>query len=1088
MIGADTKMGEASPVPATPKPIPEILRTLQILTPPAGVFEVRGVKPRAVSGYFDTEHLEEAVRAIESLDASGISEGLYLTINEVNPALLSRRANRIETKLPPGAPTTADADIIRRRWLLVDIDPERPSGISSTDEEHVRALEMAGRVAGFLTEFCGFPAPVRADSGNGAHLLYRIDLPNDEESKALITRCLQALGAAFSGRGCDIDQTVFNAARIGRLYGTVARKGDHTPERPHRRSKILEVPEVIEVVPREALANLAALAPEEEQPRHDARPRSGGDGIDLDEWLREYGASLPLYHAKSKPGFRSFYLFDVCPWDPSHRDRSAFVGQLSHGPLVAGCHHNGCSGNGWVELRALVEPKRPKPIPARKEAAREGPATPPAKVSDRPEICTTGAATHEMATEALAVLQGSNQPPAIFARGAQLVRAALDEKRGLYIQVIGEAELSGILDRMISWTRVTSKGVTCQDRPPREVVRDILALPAIEWGVPPLAGVTRTPVFHIDGTIHATPGYDERTGLYYSPDEGFTLPSVPEVPTQADVAAALSLIEEIFVDFPFVGEADRANAYGALLTAVLRPCITGSVPLYLCDKPQAGSGAGLLQRVIGVIALGHEPPLRTLPGGEEMRKELFSTLKNGTRLQIFDNVEDRLSSPELAAVLTAPVYTGRILGKSEEVTIEVFCFWMANGNNVVIGGDLARRTFKTRIDPQVATPWQREGFKHPDILAWVDENRGKILAAVFTLARAWIRAGKPLPERVPRVGSFETWRDTVGGILEHAGVAGFMANADEVYLEGDADRLQWETFLQALWDFFGCNPFTAGSVASLLMSEDPSRVPLLEAMPDDLAESFLIKKGSFSRVLGKAFAKINGRHFPGGYCLKQGKRAGSGHTWIITYSPPAESQNSGVYVGCISNLNDTQVNERTAGDSPVVTSGNVCVYVPLTPPREKKIVHDTCIGGAPDHIHHLHAPSVDKGFPETKGHSGNENGRNFQDPYIHSNTQLAPIPADTDTTDTFAQTFSRIHAREKVTANVSVVSGEDVPPSVFATINTYTWRGGLEKKGARCCVRGCDRKPEWVNEHGEWPLCSVHYNELSLQAKREVRP
>ncbi|WP_461371859.1 hypothetical protein, partial [Candidatus Darwinibacter acetoxidans] len=67
---------------------------------------------------------------------------------------------------------------------------------------------------------------------------------------------------------------------------------------------------------------------------------------------------------------------------------------------------------------------------------------------------------------------------------------------------------------------------------------------------------------------------------------------------------------------------------------------------------------------------------------------------------------------------------------------------------------------------------------------------------------------------------------------------------------------------------------------------------------------------------------------------------------------------------------------------------------------------------------------------------------------------------------------------------------EDVPPSVTATIATYTWRGGLEKKGAQCSVRGCDRKPEWVNEHGEWPLCSVHYNQLRRQpAERgEVKP
>jgi hypothetical protein len=803
---------------------------LQLLTPPGGILEVRALNPWTASGYFDADHLPDAAGKIEALDATGTYDGIYIVLNEIAPALLSRRANRIETRLPKAAATTADADIIRRRWFPVDIDVKRPSGISSTDEEHAAALEGAGKVARYLSEEHGFPEPIRADSGNGAHLLYRIDLPNDEGSRALIERCLKALGAAFdrdpseNQPGWEIDKTTFNAARIWKLYGTVARKGDNTPERPHRRARILEVPETVEPVRIEDLAGLAAQAPAEEQPRQEFRPRNGGaPGIDLEDWLREYGASLPPYQAKSKTGFRTFYLFDVCPWDPAHRDKSAFVGQRTDGPLVAGCHHNGCSGNGWKDLRALVEPKRPKPTPVRKEprplqnsakpaidTREEVPATWPGG-EDSPSICTTGAYIHEMTEAALAVVNRWNSPPELFARSACLVRVALDEKKGLYIQELDEAALTGILDRLIVWYRVLKDGEVRPAQPPRDVVRDILALPAAAWRVPHLAGVTATPIFHPDGTIHATPGYDEETGLYYHPADGFTLAPVPEVPTREDVAAALKTIEEVFVDFPFCSPADRANAIGALLTAVLRPCIAGPVPLYLTDKPQAGSGAGLLQRVIGWIAEGREPALRTMPTGPEMRKEIFASLRNGTRIQIFDNLEDRLSSPELAAALTAVEMTGRILGQTEERTYAVRTFWMANGNNVTVGGDLARRTFKSRVDPQDPMPWQREGFRHPDLIRWVQEARGRILAAVFTLARAWIQAGRPAPEKVPRVGSFEDWRDMIGGILESAGVPDFMGNASEVYLAADEDRTQWENFLQALWKLYGCNPFTTGS-------------------------------------------------------------------------------------------------------------------------------------------------------------------------------------------------------------------------------------------------------------------------------------
>ena len=227
------------------------------------------------------------------------------------------------------------------------------------------------------------------------------------------------------------------------------------------------------------------------------------------------------------------------------------MGQFNHGPLFAGCHHNGCSGNGWTELRALVEPKRPKPTPVRKEprplqnsakpaidTREEVPATWPGG-EDSPSICTTGAYIHEMTEAALAVVNAWNSPPELFARSACLVRVALDEKKGLYIQELDEAALTGILDRLIVWYRVLKDGEVRPAQPPRDVVRDILALPAAAWRVPHLAGVTATPIFHPDGTIHATPGYDEETGLYYAPADGFALAPVPEVPTREDVAAAL---------------------------------------------------------------------------------------------------------------------------------------------------------------------------------------------------------------------------------------------------------------------------------------------------------------------------------------------------------------------------------------------------------------------------------------------------------------------------------------------------------------------------------------------------------------------
>ena len=155
---------------------------------PGQVVEVRALTDQYThSGYF-SDH-DALIRSVEPLDTDSSVHGIYVTLNEVNPALLSRRANRIKMRLGKKDSTTSDADILRRRWLPIDIDPLRPSGVSSTDEEHGLALAKADEVARWISGL-GFPDPVRADSGNGAHLLYRIDLPNDEAATALVKSCL----------------------------------------------------------------------------------------------------------------------------------------------------------------------------------------------------------------------------------------------------------------------------------------------------------------------------------------------------------------------------------------------------------------------------------------------------------------------------------------------------------------------------------------------------------------------------------------------------------------------------------------------------------------------------------------------------------------------------------------------------------------------------------------------------------------------------------------------------------------------------------------------------------------------------------
>lgn len=194
------------------------------------------------SGYFDSAQL--LVQAAASLDERGAT-GIYFTPNPVHPALLARANNRVK-RVGKADALTKNHDILRRRFLLLDLDPVRPAGISSSENEKQHALQRADDVVRLLTE-AGWPEPVRAESGNGAHLLYRVDLPTDDGG--LLERVTKALATRFSDEVITVDTAVHNAARIFRLYGTTARKGDPTVDRPHRRSRVLYIPEPLHVVP-----------------------------------------------------------------------------------------------------------------------------------------------------------------------------------------------------------------------------------------------------------------------------------------------------------------------------------------------------------------------------------------------------------------------------------------------------------------------------------------------------------------------------------------------------------------------------------------------------------------------------------------------------------------------------------------------------------------------------------------------------------------------------------------------------------------------------------------------------------------------
>lgn len=205
---------------------------------------------RIVVGWFNDK--VKAANLAHSVDRIHIPAAIYVTLNRVAPALLARSNNELAVSKKGGR--TVAENILHIDNILIDVDPKRVSGVSSTRDEKAEAQYVMTQVVAHL-QGLGFPDPLLCDSGNGYHAIYAVDLP--VEDAPIVAGVLNALGNRFDTSKATVDRSVSSLNQITKFYGTMARKGANMPDRPWRLSKIISRPERV-VVPRELLAALAA--------------------------------------------------------------------------------------------------------------------------------------------------------------------------------------------------------------------------------------------------------------------------------------------------------------------------------------------------------------------------------------------------------------------------------------------------------------------------------------------------------------------------------------------------------------------------------------------------------------------------------------------------------------------------------------------------------------------------------------------------------------------------------------------------------------------------------------------------------------
>jgi hypothetical protein len=526
------------------------------------------------------------------------------------------------------------------------------------------------------------------------------------------------------------------------------------------------------------------------------------------------------------------------------------------------------AGGTAEQLRCLVE--------AAPEWSPPGDGSPPGggPADDRPTIVIT-TEEHEVNEQAVTALARDRS---IYQRAGLLVRVVRDVSpaaNGIRrpfaprIDPLPPALLRERLAANARWVALRETREGTEEKPARPPAWCVAAVHSRGlWpDVRHLEAVVDYPVLRPDGSILSRPGHDPDTGLLLEPAGAF--PEFPARVGKDDAVAAAEAMLEVVCDFPFEREAHRGAWLAGLLTPLARFAFTGPAPLFLVDANVPAAGKGLLLDCISRIATGERFTIATYTADEdELRKRITSLVLAGDRLVLFDNLGGKFGNATLDAALTGVNWKDRVLGANRIAEGPLYMTWFATGNNVAIAADTARRVCHVRLESSEERPEERNTFRHPNLLAWVGQNRPRLLAAALTILRAYCAAGRP-DLGLPAWGSFEGW----SGLVRSAVVWVGQSDPGETRLllqeRADVAAESMAVVLQC-WELMdpGRHGLTAAEVIQLLYKQAPPSPPPFHADLKAALEALLGKPDS--RTLGNRLRSYRRRVFQGRFIDQAG--------------------------------------------------------------------------------------------------------------------------------------------------------------------------------------------------------------------------
>ncbi|MEP1698301.1 MAG: hypothetical protein ABJJ69_17330 [Paracoccaceae bacterium] len=391
----------------------------------------------------------------------------------------------------------------------------------------------------------------------------------------------------------------------------------------------------------------------------------------------------------------------------------------------------------------------------------------------------------------------NNTKPFLFHFSDDMARLTTSQDGTVRIQTVNQAQFEHELNSVTKWSEIKTVGADEIERTafcPSDVAKYIFNGP--RTNLPPLRRLVTVPSF-TKAKVLTPAGYQD--GIYYHPQKGVSIPEIPQAPTNDQVGEAVHDLSDLFADFSLDGKtrnefmqaiangeevASFAHLLSYGLSSIARELIEGPVPGHLGRKDKPRSGATLALTTMESIATCQPASIQTLPTKEEeIQKTITAIYREGASYAFFDNIKGgaEIESDALAAAMTAyPTYKGRLLGTSSIITVPAHAITGFTGNRSALSPQLAERMLLIEFDPKMENPGIRavSSFKY-SLPRDVKKDAGKYLGSLLMLVQNWISKGCPEWAGIP-LGGFERHAAVIGGILDAAGVYGFMGNRDKL--------------------------------------------------------------------------------------------------------------------------------------------------------------------------------------------------------------------------------------------------------------------------------------------------------------------